>query len=278
MSQAEQRGTERLTLSIPIRVIGVDESGEQFSEDTSTTVLNRAGARVALKHRVLPDDIVRIINLETYSEADFRVVGPTQSPGGDGAIELGVECAEKGHDIWGITLPPPLAASEEAGALLECRGCKQQAFWALTLMEIEVLDSTGQVLRQCSTCGKGTYWVYAETIRRPREFTSSDATAPPPRGDVAMKNVEKRTDRRIAMKMPISVRVEGGETEISKTENVSKHGFAVSLGIELQVGDTVYVVCPYTPGGQDIEQKAEVRRRHPYIFGGQRLYGFRYVR
>jgi PilZ domain-containing protein len=278
MSDSEQRGTERVTLTIPIRVIGIDANGAQFSEDTTTSVINRAGARVILKHQVIPDDVVRIINLESLSEADFRVVGPTR-PGGTDSNELGVECMEKDHNIWGIELPPPLTGDADAGALLECRGCKQQAFWALTLMEIEVLNSTGQVLRQCSKCGKTVYWTYADTIRRPREFAPSGSVTPPVRPDIAMKNVEKRVDKRLGMKMPIRVRTEKGETEVSKTENVSKHGFGANLGLELQVGEIVHVVCPYTPGAaQNIEQKAEVRRRPSQSFGGQRLYGFLYIR
>jgi PilZ domain-containing protein len=278
MSDSEQRGTERVTLSIPIRVIGIDANGAQFSEDTTTSVINRAGARIVLKHPVLPDDAIRIINLESLSEADFRVVGPTKVASAENS-ELGVECMEKGHNIWGIELPPPLTGDADAGALLECRGCKQQAFWALTLMEIEVLNSTGQVLRQCSKCGKTLYWVHADTIRRPREIAPTEPLVPPVRPDIAMKKVEKRVDKRLSMKMPIRVRTEKGETEVSKTENVSRHGFGANLGLELQVGDIVHVVCPYTPGAaQNIEQKAEVRRRPSQSFGGQRLYGFLYIR
>ena len=277
MSDSKQRGTERITLTIPIRVIGIDADAAQFSEETTTSVVNRAGARIVLKHRILPDDVVRIVNLESMSEADFRVVGPTRLGGAD-SNEIGVECVEKDHNIWGIELPPPLIGDADAGALLECRGCKPQAFWAMTLMEIEVLNSTGQVLRECSKCGKMIYWVHADTSRRPREFAPSEPLTPPVRPDIAMKKVEKRVDKRIGMKMPIFIRTEKGETEVGKTENVSKHGFGVNLGLDLNVGDIVYVVCPYSPGGQNIEQKAEVRRRHAFSFGGQRLYGFLYIR
>jgi hypothetical protein len=45
--------------------------------------------------------------------------------------------------------------------------------------------------------------------------------------------------------------------------------------MDLAVGDVVRVVYPYSPGGQNIEQKAEVRRRAAYAFGGRRLYGLR---
>jgi hypothetical protein len=277
MNPLEMRRSERLSLSIPIRVIGIDLAGTQFSEDTRTSVISRGGARVPLSHAVKAGDTLRIINMENYSEADFRVAGPTslasESP------EFGVECVQPGRNIWGIELPAaidPEAAA--AGALLECRGCQQQALWVVSLMEAEVLDSTGQVARPCDRCSKITYWTYAETIRRPRVFSPSEPTAPQPRLDEALKKVEKRGEKRLGMKMPIHIRRSQGEIEITKTENMSKHGFAASLRMELNVGDMVSIVCPYSAGSAEIEQKAEVRRRALYDFGGQRLYGFRYVR
>ena len=126
MDQSEQRRTERLLLTIPIRVIGLDMGGEDFTEDTHTIVVNHAGARIALQHRVAADDSIRIINLENYNEADFRIVGPTRLAGSEVA-EWGVECSEPGRNIWGIELPPPLTQQgSDAGALLECRACHAQ--------------------------------------------------------------------------------------------------------------------------------------------------------
>lgn len=265
-------------LAIPIRVIGLDADTGEFSEDTHTTVVNRTGARIALKHRVAAEETVRIINLENYSEADFRVVGPTRLSGAE-AGEWGVEGVEPRRNIWGIELPPPLATpGTEAGALLECRGCRKQGFWPVTLMEVEVLDSTGIIQRQCSQCGKLTYWTYADVSRRPRDFPPSEAVAPAPRVAAVKKKTEKRADKRLGMKLPILVRNQRGEQEITKTENVSKGGVAVSLAMELAMGETLSVVCPYTQGGQGIEHKAAVRRRSTFTFGDMRLYGLHYIR
>ncbi len=277
MGSLEQRRSERLALSIPIRVIGIDLAGTQFSEDTHTRIISRAGAQIALTHRVNPGDSIRIVNLENYNEADFRVVGLMTT--GASPNELGVECTESGRNIWGVELPAAMdPQGSEAGALLECRGCRQQALWTVTLMEVEVLNATGQVTRPCDRCAKLMYWTYAETIRRPRAFAETEPTSPPPRLDEALKKVEKRGEKRLGMKMPIRVRSAQGEVEITKTENMSKNGFAANLGMDLHVGDMVSVVCPYAPGDDEFEQKAEVRRRALFDLGGRRIYGFRYVR
>jgi hypothetical protein len=278
MAEPEQRSTERLALRIPIRVIGFASAAGDFTEDTETLVVNQGGARIALQHHVAADDSIRIVNLESHAEAEFRVVGPTRLEG-EHVSEWGVECTESGHNVWGVELPPPLPREgKDAGALLECRACHSQGFWPLTLMEVEVLDSTGEINRTCSNCAKTTYWTYADASRRPREFSATEPVAPMPREAEVHKFVERRKFKRMMLKLPIYVRNQKGEHEISKTENVSKGGVAVPLEMELQVGDLVSVECPHTSEVPDILQKAEVRYRATFSFGGRRLYGLMYIR
>ena len=264
-------------LSIPIRVMGTDLTGEAFTEDTNTLVINQAGARISLKARVVTDDSIRIINLDNYSEADFRIVGPTLLS--EGAVaEWGVECSEPGRNIWGIELPPPLSREgPDAGALLECRACKSRGFWPVTLMEVEVLNSTGVINRACTKCGKTTYWTYLDVNLRPRAFSPSEPVAPAPKEAEVKKKIEKRQDKRMGMKLPVFVRNVAGEEETAKSENISKGGLAVSLAMDLKVGDQIEVICPYT-GSQDIPQKGEVRQRATFDFGGKRMYGIRYIK
>ena len=276
MAEPERRNTERLALRFPIHVMGFGTAGGDFTEDTETLVVNQGGARISLKHHVAAEDILRIVNLENHVEAEFRVVGPTRLQGEE-VSEWGVECTEKDHNLWGVQLPPPLPREgQEAGALLECRACHSQGFWPLTLMEVEVLDSTGEIGRLCNKCTKTTYWDYADASKRPREFSPTEPVAPAPRAAEVKTIVERRKFKRMMLKLPIFVRNKDGEEEVSKTENVSKGGVAVPLAMELQVGDLVSVECPHTSEVPDILQKAEVRFRATFSFGGRRLYGLQY--
>ena len=278
MAETSQRSTERLLLTIPIRVLGLDRATGGFCEDTHTVVVNRTGARIVLKHQVFPGDSLRVVNLENSSEADFRVVGPTHLDGTQ-VTEWGVECLDPKRNIWGIEFSPPLAfGSSEVAALLECRLCGKKVMWLVSLMDVEVLDSTRMVPLDCPVCGKLTYWAYADIARRPREFSPSESTAPPLRPvEVEKQQGERRAHKRLGLKLPILVRSQRGEEEITKTENVTKGGAAAILAMDLSVGDKVKIVCPYTPGGQNIEQTAEVRWRDAYPFGFRRTYGFRYI-
>jgi PilZ domain len=273
----EGRRTERLLLKIPLRVICFGGSTGDFTEETYTIFVNRDGALIALKHAVASNETLRIINLENLREADFRVVGSARMEHGE-VTEWGVECLDKHRTLWDIDFPPPLGTgSETAGALLECQACKKQALRVLTLTEVDVLETAGKLEQLCNSCGELTSWAYADVNRRPKEVPGSPeaVTAPQPVKWDGKK--ERRLHRRIALKLPVLIRNDQGRRELAKTEDISKGGFAVILDMVLSVGEVTTAVCPYTEGGQNIEQKSEVRRRVMLYAGEKWLYGFRYL-
>ena len=274
----ERRNTERILLKFPIRVSAFGGSAGTFSEETYTVEVNRAGARIALKHRVAPNDTIRIVNLENLREADFRVVGPCRLEGG-GFGDWGVECLEPDRNLWEIKFSPPLEThTNPAGALLKCGECGTQSFCALRDWEFQILES-GPLQRFCQECGAPTAWQHADVNHRvgdvhPLETPATAAAAAPlPPGTWAHKRVFKR----LALKLPILVRDQNGGQEIAKTENLSKGGLAVCLGLRLEVGDVVTVCCPYSEGGQNLEQKAEVRSRVTFFIGERWIYGLCYI-
>ena len=279
MSGAERRGTERLLVTIPIRVIAFGAHGSGFTEDSYTVEVNRAGARIALKHRVGADDALRIVNLQNYTEADFRVVGATRLAA-EGASEWGVECLDEGRNIWGIDFPPPLPDQDsQAGALLKCQGCGKQALSVLTMMEVTILDSTGVLQKPCDVCAQHSPWAYASMPGGgPADPPPSQPAPSPPPAAKRDEGIERRVHRRVALKLSVLVRNHQGQEHVVKTENISKGGLAVCLPMMLDVGEIVTVVCPYMAGGQNLEQKAEVRRRADFLAGEKWLYGMKYLR
>jgi len=275
----EKRNTERILLTIPIRVTAFGGSEGGFSEETYTVEINRDGARIALKHRVEPGDTIRIVNLENLREADFRVVGPCRLEE-NGIGDWGVVCLDVDRSLWDIQFSPPLKAhANEAGALLKCGDCGAQSFCNLRDWEVQILES-GSLQRFCEKCGAPTNWQHAdshpgvEAGRPPEPPPKPEAAAPKqPPGTWA----HKRAFKRLAMKLPILVRDQKGVKELSKTECLSKGGLAVSLGLKLEVGDIVAVYCPYCEGGQNFEQKAEVRSCLTFFQGERWIYGLSYM-
>lgn len=259
-------------MSIPILVAGPDTTAGEFAEETRTQVVNRGGALILLKHPLHPEDSLRIFNLISDAAADFRVVGPTSAATNEG-VEWGVEYLKDGMNIWGIDFPP---ASEEgkahASALLECQACMKKFFWPLTLVEIEVLESTGEIQNFCSHCGKSTSWIYADPAHRPEQLSLSGSLLP-----MTQPEDERREKKRLLMKLPVLVRNQNGETEATRTENMSQADLAVSLGLKLAVGDYVTVVCPLTATGRNLERSAKVLRKDTFSSKDRVLYGLRYA-
>src|SRR6266581_4762144 len=99
------------------------------------------------------------------------------------------------------------------------------------------------------------------------------ALQPPAKWD---GKTERRLQKRVALKLPALVRNHKGVQEIGRTEDISKGGLGLCLGMELGLGEQVTVVCPYSANGQTIEQKAEVRRRMVLYVGKKSFYGLRY--
>jgi hypothetical protein len=274
MSSPEQRRSERIRVSIPIMVAGLDPSGAEFSEETRTAVVNREGALILLKHSLARENYIRIINLQNDAAADFRIVGPTCRAADEGT-EWGVEYLKAGMEIWGVDFPfHPEEKQGQASALLECQACHKKYFWPLTLMEIEVLESTGIIENFCNACGKSTSWVYADASRRPTLVISSTGATSIPQ---TQPGIERRENKRLLLKLPILVRNQKGEAEEGRTENLSHANLAVALALDLAVGEFVNVICPLTTSGKNLERSARVMRKDKFSTKDRKLYGMQYA-
>lgn len=166
MRETERRRTDRLLISIPIRVFGIDPESGPFEEDAHTVIINRHGASVVLHHKVEPKNTVRIVNLENQLESNFRVVGKIRPLGGE-AAEWGVECLSEGINFWGMEYSSgQYPERTPACALLACKECHSRFFWPLTPMEIEVLEMAGSIQNYCDHCGVQTDWVPSDPRNR----------------------------------------------------------------------------------------------------------------
>ncbi len=269
---AQKRRSDRLMLTVPLRVQGMDASGDKIKADGRTLVLNRHGAKIQLAQKLATGSTVRIVNLTNRREADFRVVGPTAPPTDKGG-EWGVEYVSPNEDIWGIRFPPTEGEVNEAAALLECRVCNSAVMTRLSLVEVEVLDSSGILNRLCEHCDGRTPWSYAE-----KQLIMDKALPSEPRVEPEEGGPEKRRHRRVALQMPVRIRDYQGGTDISKSDNVSKGGFSFVSEKDYTVGAGVMVACPYSPTGQSPEVHARIVRMRPVPGTNRKIYGVSYDR
>ena len=270
MTATGTRNTERLLLAIPIRVLGLKCQQGEFIEDTRTVVVNDRGARIALKQPLAANDILRIINLNNYRKADFRVVSAAGTSD-QGTQQWGIQCLDASENVWGIEFAPPLHG--KPGALLQCQACRKEGFAALAEGELEKLTDRGFIERVCSQCLKVTRWEYSSIHHPSREHEFGTGVVSPQKPVPLVEPANRRSDLRRGAKVAVQVRTAAGQEELSVTENVSPGGLAVSLALDLKVGESILVIHPYSSASPKTAVPATVRRRAAYPLGGRRLYG-----
>ena len=269
------RRSERVFIRIPIEVKGREGDGKLFSEQTATVVINRHGARIRLKAAVRPEDTVSVTNHQNSMTCPFRVVAREAKALGRGP-EWGVECLEPDLNFWGISFPekiieptPTPTVPDSVDALLECSACRSREFAQLTLDEYRQLASTMRLERHCPRCGANTAWSFG--FVEAEEETPGQVSAGEPRGE---SGAERRRAKRVALKLPVKIRLQDGREEVARTENLSTTGVCFSSTQNLHVGERVHVGVGYSESGEVIEEvEARVVWRREYEGGKSALYG-----
>jgi PilZ domain len=272
-TKAEKRRSDRLMLTVPLQVHGRDLQGTEFIEDARTVTLNRHGARIQILRPLVSGQTVRVTNLVSRKHAEFRVIGPV-SPRTDKGGEWGVECVDHAMNIWGIQFPPSTSEEAESTALLECRKCHGVSLLHLSLVEVEVLETSGLLTKPCGACKRTTQWGHAE--RQLAMAAPPDEAAMLAEATKAAKGADQRRHRRVSLQLPVLVRDYYGGVEITKSENVSKGGFCFISEKNHVVGEGVVVACPYGTSEHSIEIRAKIVRRTEIQGSTRKIYGVRY--
>jgi len=117
------RRSGRISLAVPILIIGTDEEGRVFSEETSTVVLSRHGAGIISKEKLMAEQELVLREVATNREAEVRVVGEIAQQGS--MHTYGVAFVDDTLDFWQRDFPPAPGWKERPEVLtLECGGCK----------------------------------------------------------------------------------------------------------------------------------------------------------
>jgi hypothetical protein len=101
---ANQRRSQRVLLSVPLRVSGKQLNGGPFVEHTKTLIVNAHGALLPLQEPVSEGQALNIKNVVTGEEVACKVVD--SNPGGNGLAEIGVEFVQANPRFWRVSFPP----------------------------------------------------------------------------------------------------------------------------------------------------------------------------
>lgn len=273
----EKRRSDRLMITIPLIIEGKDSKGQSFDHTARTITINRHGARITIPHPLRAGQTITVTNLATRKKCRFRVVGPI-TPATYRGGEWGIECTGLNENIWDIQFPPaPADEKYPSKALLECRDCGTPALMRVSLVEVEVLETSGILTKPCANCERDTPWRLSEKPAAIAELAAKPS--PQEEKKASGGGAENRRHRRSALQLPVRVRDFYGGTEVTRTENVSKGGFCFVSEKQYQVGEILLVACPYDPStAHHIEVRVRVSRCHRVEGSARQIYGIRYER
>lgn len=262
-------------LQIPIEVQGNQEGGGQFRERTHTVIVNRDGARISLCHLLQPGENITITNLRTNVSCPFRVVERTGRSIGEDP-EWGVECLNPEANFWDIYFPSGEQArvpGEHVDALLECAVCGARELAKLPLNDYRERSLAGTLPRNCRKCRTETEWRfgYVEALTIGRLPWEGEPTPDESLG--ASAGSEKRTAKRLAVKLPVRIRLPNGLEEVARTENLSRMGVCFISDLEMQPDDIIQLTIGYVLGGRQGEIPARVVWRRALEGTNRFLYG-----
>lgn len=98
-----QRRSQRILLSVPVRVSGKHANGTPFVELTNTLIVSAHGALLHLREGVRVGQSLNLQNVTTGEELACVVIDVNTGTNGP---EIGVEFAEANARFWRVSFPP----------------------------------------------------------------------------------------------------------------------------------------------------------------------------
>jgi len=170
--ETNRRQSDRVTLTLPIRVSYVRAQGKEFLEEGQTIDISRQGATIKVDRDLFAGEIIKIQRLDGVGkEAMARVVG--RVAGGSEGYVFGVTMLDPALvNPLGVVFPT-VASMHKAvlRALLRCVVCDRMEVSYLNEFDADLFLYHHYISRICENCGGWTTW------NRPHGRTSTGSAA-----------------------------------------------------------------------------------------------------
>jgi len=103
-ASSNQRRSQRVLLSVPLRVTGKRADNTAFAEHTNTVIVNAHGALIQLREAVQVGQLLSLKNIATGEEEHCSVMDVNEGP--NGVPEVGVEFRKPNPRFWRVAFPP----------------------------------------------------------------------------------------------------------------------------------------------------------------------------
>lgn len=273
-AEFNRRG-DRVSLHLPIQVLGTDIHGKQFRDETRTILVTRHGARITLARELAPKTEVMIRYPKLGRHARARIVGKAGSF--KNGHHYGVHVLDPSVNLWGIYFPTAAEAESALGrALLECTSCQAQEIACLDGLSLGVFQTNRRVSRPCKCSEAMTVWTEVSSDGTPGTGTGEAAVGPKLARSARSRNMRDALSQ--SWKVQACVRTTEYGEDVVLTEDPTKDGVRFMSEHRYGEDEKLEIALPYQPGGGNVFIPAQVKWTSGEPEEEVILYGVTYLR
>ena len=252
-----QRLSERVFLTLPVRLSGAGKQGADFLEEGQTVDISRYGAAVMVEGELSIGQAVKIQRVGVGKEAMARVVG--RIPGGSGGNLFGLVLLDPEVNLWDISFPS-VADAETAvlRALLRCIACGRLAVSYLSEFEADLFLHHHCVSRICRHCGGWTTWTRPYSHTSPEPGVPDESLHPASRHLLAPGAQNQRQHDRVRVEAVGCVRHRTLGNEVVLVRDLARGGLSFYSVNDYPEGSHVEMAVPYTSKAPNIYAPARI--------------------
>jgi hypothetical protein len=279
VSEKDQRDSDRIFLSLQIRVSSTSENGKDVWKEGRTVDISRRGAAIMADLELYAGQNIKIQRVGLGKEARARVVGRVAE--WSEARVFGVALVDPEVDLWDIAFPAeadPQAAVLRA--LLRCIACCRLEVTYLSEFEADLFLRHHCISRICANCGGWTTW------NRPFGHTSTDPHVPVEldseiRGSRQVLRNGKQNQRshdRIQVEAVGCVRHPTMGSEVVLVRDLARGGLSFYSANHYPEGSHMEMAVPYASRAPNIYSPARIVSSRKGAERGLIEYGVAYLR
>ena len=246
--EANQRQSDRVFLTLAIRVLGSRGRGKEFVEEGQTIDISRQGAAVKVERELFAGEIVKIQRLDGVGkEVMARVVGRV-ARGPEGQV-FGLTILDpQPVNPFGIFFPPLLELDKAVlRALLRCVACERTEVTYLDECDADLLLCHHYICRLCEQCCGWTTW------NRPHDHPAGGTVATATPG-----TQNRRSHGRIHVEAVGCVRHAVLGNEVVVVRELARGGLSFFSTTKYAEGSRVEIAVPYSSRAPNIYSPARI--------------------
>jgi hypothetical protein len=273
------RESDRVFLSLHIRVTGIAEHGKDLSEEGRTVDVSRRGAAIMVNLELYAGQNIKIQRVGLGKESMARVVG--RIVGRSEGRMFGVALLDPAVNLWDIAFPAaPDLEKAVLRALLRCIACYRLEVTYLSEFEADLFLRHHCISRICASCGGWTTWTrpFGHTSTDPHVPVELDSEVQGSQQFLASGKQNLRSHDRIRVEAVGCVRHSALGSEVVLVRDLACGGLSFYSANNYPEGSRMEMAVPYASRAPNIYSPARIVSSRKGAQKGLIEYGVAYLR